>query len=68
MRENTDLKKLPIWTLFTQCVHFKIALFTWNMEIHIHAWKQTFLIYTEKHLNKSHQNNFLRIDSKEIYL
>ena len=27
MRENTDQKKLRIWTPFTQCVHFKIALF-----------------------------------------
>ena len=47
MRENTDQKKLRIWTLFTQWFSFKIQLFQVGGPYHIETSQLFFRAFAE---------------------
>ena len=48
MRENTDQKKLRMWTIFTQCTLSKVVLFSYRIElVCIFLMQKKLLLITE---------------------
>ena len=55
IQENTDQKKLRIWTFFTQCIHYSSSTYLINMSIFLLWFCLTFLFCCYLHCVKSVQ-------------